>query len=203
MAVSNFYILTEEQYQKLISGQAQHHTLDTNGWYHTDKIPADLIDDTNSTKKMVTAVQVQRWTDATTAQADWDEDDPNEKAYIKNKPTIPQPDPPVVDVMVSTDGTNYVSILDANKIAKLDLTDYTLKSQLKTINGETIYNVNGGNLKITGISFIDCRTSAAAQPVTPNTSGLLKIVVTSDTTEPQIVRQDNYVYINLENIISS
>jgi hypothetical protein len=60
MAVSNFYILTEEQYLKLINGQAQHHTLDADGLYHTDKISVDLLDDTNSTKKLVTAAQIAR-----------------------------------------------------------------------------------------------------------------------------------------------
>lgn len=197
MAITNYYILTEEQYQKLLNQTAVAHTYDKNAIYYTDKISADLIDDRNSTKKMVTTSQVERWTEAVGAQADWNETDTEKKSYIKNKPVIPEPDPRVNDVMISKDGQTYTSIV-TNKIAKLDLSENVLHSELKTINGEQIWNTAGGNILIDSISYIDCRTSTANQPTSENTSGLLKIVLTSPTTENAITYQKNYWYINLE-----
>ena len=188
MAVTNFYILTEEQYLKLLNGTAAHHTLDTEGWYHTDKIPVELIDDKNSTKKLVTAAQVYQWTVAASQQADWDETDSTLKTFIKNKPAIP-----LQDVLISDDGIHYTSVVN-NNIANIDLSDYL--TAVKTINNKSMAGI--GNVTIDEIAFIDCRTSSQGQPTAPNTSGKLKIVLTTDATTPSIIEQDNYVYINLE-----
>ena len=186
MAVSNFYILTEEQYQKLIKGQAQHHELDVAGWYHTDKIPANLIDDKNSTKHLVTQEEVARWNSGTTA-ADWEQEDSTAADYIKNKPHW------VADVLISIDGETYTSIVDSNRVANLNLSSYIKQNQLKTINGQNL--IGDGNIPIEEISFIDCRTSLSALPSSPNTSGKLKFVILSQTTAGQVgIHYDGYVY---------
>lgn len=186
MVVSNFYILTEEQYQKLISGQAQHHELDVAGWYHTDKIPADLIDDTNSTKHFVTSEDIARWNSGTTP-VDWEQDDSTAVDFIKNKPVW------VADVLISTDGETYTSIVDSNRIANLDLSSYIKQNRVKTVNGQSI--IGEGNIPIQEITFIDCRTSLTNLPTQDNTSGKLRLVLLTQTTAQQVgIHYNGYIY---------